>query len=138
MRLHSALLCFINFARGNRLLTSPVTWYTINISSYHTELTLTVHPFFPKKKNNKKNGLMKWYCEMAQRTLTHSEISDFVIYQFGLSADQCCMFCLFTHPFNSKCGSLLKKKKVPIYLIYLWPKVRERRLLQARSDFRVV
>ncbi len=56
-----------------------------------------------------KKGLIMWYCEMAHYTVTRLKCSDFVIYRFGLSVNLQRIFCLFTHPSNSKCASSLKK-----------------------------
>ncbi len=76
-----------------------------NISSYHIELTLRVRLF----SFSEKIATMMQYCEMVHHTVTHLECNDSIIRQFGLSADQLCLFCLFTHPFNSKCTSSLKR-----------------------------
>ncbi len=57
------------------------------------ELTLTVHLFL----SFKKKGLMMCYCEMVHHIVTHSECSDFVIHQFGLSADQKRVFFFVGH-----------------------------------------
>ncbi len=82
------------------------------------------HLFIPHEiKNNsvfvfvleKKEGSVMWYCEIVHCTITHSKCRDFVICQFGLSANSSAYFFFVYTPILFEVCLLNKKKKFFVF-----------------------